>query len=198
MRRLAALPLLAVALAAAAFLPARDPAPAFTLTDTNGRAHALADYAGRTVVLEWLNYECPFVRKHYGGRNMQALQERYTARGVVWLSVVSSAPGEQGHYSNAEMNRRTREHGGHQTAVLMDPTGTVGRAYGARTTPHLFVISPEGEVVYNGAVDDRPSPSPASLRGARTYVAEALDALLAGRRIATPRTQPYGCAVKYA
>src|SRR5690606_27842840 len=139
--------------------PAEGPAPDFTLTDTDGRSHTLSDYRGRTVVLEWLNYECPYVRKHYEGRNMQALQERYTGRGVVWLSLVSSAPGEQGHYANDEMNRRTRAHGGRQTAVLMDPTGTVGRAYGARTTPQMVVITPAGEIAYNGAIDDRPSPN---------------------------------------
>jgi len=175
-----------------------DPAPDFTLTDTNGRTHRLADYSGRTVVLEWLNYECPFVRKHYGAGNMQTLQERYTERGVVWLAIVSNAPGEQGHYPNAQMNRMAADRNAHQTAILMDPTGVVGRAYGARTTPHMFVIDRAGEIVYNGAIDDRPSPSPGSLRGARNYVAEALDAVLAGRRVPTARTQPYGCNVKYA
>lgn len=196
MRRL--LPLLVLALVAAAFAAApRDPAPAFTLTDTRGRQHTLSQYRGRTVVLEWLNYECPYVRKHYEGGNMQALQERYTDRGVVWLSIVSSAPGEQGHFTNAEMNRRTRVHGGHQTAVLMDPTGTVGRAYGARTTPQMVVITPGGEIAYNGAIDDRPSPDPATLRGARSYVSEAVDAVLARRAPAVTRTQPYGCSVKY-
>lgn len=175
-----------------------DPAPDFTLTDTNGRTHRLADYRGKTVVLEWLNYECPFVRKHYESGTMQGLQERYTGREVVWLSVVSSAPGEQGHFSNEEMNRRTRAHNAHQTAVLMDPTGMVGRAYGARTTPHMFVISPQGEILYNGAADDRPSPDRATLRGATSYIAQALDEALSGRAVSRPRTQPYGCSVKYA
>jgi peroxiredoxin len=199
--RLLPLLVLAAGVATAAFAPdpdSWDPAPEFTLTDTNGRTHRLSDYRGRTVVLEWLNYECPFVRKHYGGNNMQSLQERYTERGVVWLAVVSSAPGEQGHYANATMNRMAADRGAHQTAILMDPTGVVGRAYGARTTPHMFVIDRRGEIVYNGAIDDRPTPSPASLRGARNYVSEALDAVLAGRRVPTPRTQPYGCSVKYA
>jgi len=196
MRRL--LPLLVLALVAAAFAAApRDPAPDFTLTDTRGRQHSLSQYRGQTVVLEWLNYECPYVRKHYEGGNMQALQSRYTDRGVVWLSIVSSAPGEQGHFSNAEMNRRTRVHGGHQTAVLMDPSGTVGRAYGARTTPQMVVITPGGEIAYNGAIDDRPSPNPSTLRGARSYISEAVDAVLASRTPAVTRTQPYGCSVKY-
>jgi peroxiredoxin len=178
-------------------LPAASAAPAFTLTDTNGQTHRLEDYRGKHVVLEWLNYDCPFVRKHYGGRNMQALQERYTGRDVVWLSIVSSAPGEQGHFSNADMNARTQEHGGRQTAVLIDESGAVGRLYGARTTPHMFVIDPQGQVVYNGAIDDRPSSDRESLQGARSYVSEALDAALAGQPVPLARTQPYGCSVKY-
>jgi hypothetical protein len=129
---------------------------------------------------------------------MQRLQERYTEAGVVWLAIVSSAPGEQGYFENAQMNRMARDRDARQTAILMDPTGVVGRAYGARTTPHMYVIDRRGEIVYNGAIDDRPTPNPASLRGARNYVSEALDAVLAGRRVATPRTQPYGCSVKYA
>src|SRR5690606_22556439 len=126
-----------------------DRAPDFTLTDTRGNVHTLSDYAGQWVVLEWLNYECPFVGKYYDSGSMQHLQEHYTGLGVVWLSIVSSAPGEQGHYPPDEMNARTEAHGGKQTAILMDPTGEVGRAYGARTTPHMFVITPQGEIVYN-------------------------------------------------
>ncbi|HYE96779.1 MAG TPA: thioredoxin family protein [Rubricoccaceae bacterium] len=199
--RFALLGLLTLGLSAAGPAPfekAPDPAPDFTLTDTNGRTHRLSQYAGRWVVLEWLNYDCPFVGKHYRGRNMQALQERYTGQGVVWLSIVSSAPGEQGHFPPAEMNRRTTQHGGRQTAVLMDPTGTVGRAYGARTTPHMFVVNPRREIVYNGAIDNRPSADPSSLNGATNYVAQALAEAMAGRPVTTARTQPYGCSVKYA
>ncbi len=203
MRRFLLYPALALAItASAAFMPGGpdswDPAPDFTLTDTNGRTHRLADYRGRTVVLEWLNYECPFVRKHYGAGNMQSLQSRYTEQGVVWLAIVSSAPGEQGHYENAQMNRLASDRNARQTAILMDPTGVVGRAYGARTTPHMFVINRGGEIVYNAAIDERPSPAPATRRGARNYVSEALDAVLAGRRVPLARTQPYGCSVKYA
>ena len=201
--RLAPLGLVAAAvLVAAGAAPAlgprlADPAPDFTLTDTHGDAHTLSDYRGQWVVLEWLNYGCPFVRKHYNGGNMQRLQEHYTGLGVVWLSVVSSAPGEQGYLPSDEMNARTEAFGGHQTAVLMDPTGTVGRAYGARATPHMFVIDPQGEIVYNGAIDDRPSTDPASLEGATNYVVRALTEATAGWPVTTPRTQPYGCAVKY-
>ena len=172
-------------------------APDFILTDTYGQQHKLAVYAGQWVVLEWLNYDCPFVRKHYNGDNMQALQEQYTSEGVVWLSIVSSAPGQQGNFSNEEMNARTAEHGGHQTAVLIDADGTVGHAYGARTTPHMFVINPDQQIVYNGSIDDRPSPDPATLDGATNYVSGALDAAMAGDTISPASTQPYGCSVKY-
>lgn len=188
--------LVAAGLPGAVLLPA-DLAPDFTLTDTYDQQHTLSDYSGQWVVLEWLNYDCPFVRKHYNGQNMQALQEQYTADGVVWLSVVSSAPGQQGHFSDDEMNNRTAEHGGHQSAILMDSDGTVGHAYGALTTPHMFVINPDGEIVYNGAIDDRPSPDPATLDSATNYVSAALDAAMAGNAVATESSQPYGCSVKY-
>jgi len=173
-------------------------APPFELVSATGATVRLADFAGRTVVLEWLNYDCPFVRKHYGGREMQARQAEAQADSVVWLSVVSSAPGEQGHFEAAEMLARTQEEGGRQQAVLLDPSGEVGRAYGALTTPHMFVISPDGRVAYNGAIDDKPSTDPATLAGARRYVPEAIAAVAAGRAPETARTQPYGCSVKYA
>ena len=189
----------AIAGAAPEFAPrSAEPAPDFTLTDTNGNEHSLSEYAGQWVVLEWLNYDCPFVRKHYNSGNMQRLQEHYTDLGVKWLSIVSSAPGQQGNFPPGEMNRRTEAHGGAQTAVLMDPSGTVGRAYGARTTPHMFVINPQGEIVYRGALDDRPSADPASLEGATNYVVRALTEATGGQEVSTPATQPYGCAVKYA
>ena len=175
-----------------------DTAPDFTLTDTNGETHTLSNYAGEWVVLEWLNYDCPYVGKHYNSNNMQRLQEHATDQGVVWLSIVSSAPGQQGHFSNDEMNARTEAHSGHQDAVLIDAPGTVGRAYGARTTPHMFIINPDREIVYNGAIDDRPTPDPASLDGATNYVRQALHAAMNGEEVATARTQPYGCSVKYA
>lgn len=173
-------------------------APNFTLTATDGTEYALADLRGQTVVLEWLNYDCPYVGKHYGGDNMQTLQEQYTGQDVVWLSVVSSAPGEQGYFEPAEMDARTAQEGGQQTAVLMDPSGEVGRLYGAKTTPHMFVISPEGTVVYNGAIDDRPTAEMESLEGATNYLVSAMEALDAGREADPDRTVPYGCSVKYA
>ncbi len=190
------LALVAATLPGAVLQPSTD-APDFTLTDTYDQQHTLSDYEGQWVVLEWLNYDCPFVRKHYNGDNMQSLQEQYTGDGVVWLSIVSSSPGQQGYFSNDEMNARTTAHNGHQTAVLIDASGTVGHAYGARTTPHMFVINPAGEIVYNGAIDDRPSPDPATLATATPYVANALDAAMAGNAVSPATTQPYGCSVKY-
>ncbi|NCD21400.1 MAG: thioredoxin family protein [Spartobacteria bacterium] len=173
------------------------PAPSFTLTDTKGAAHALADFAGKPVVLEWTNPECPFVKKHYGAKNMQALQAKYVAQGAVWLSVCSSAPGKQGHYPADEWNRILAEQGSAATALLLDPDGQVGLAYGAKTTPHLFVIDAAGTLVYDGAIDDNPSTDSADIPGARAYVAEALDAVLAGAPVPVAQTKPYGCSVKY-
>lgn len=172
-------------------------APGFTLTDTKGAAHALADFAGKPVVLEWTNPDCPFVKKHYGAKNMQALQAKYVAQGAVWLSVCSSAPGKQGHYPADEWNRILAEQGSAATALLLDPDGQVGRAYGAKTTPHLFVIDAAGTLVYDGAIDDRPSTDSADIPGARAYVVEALDAVLAGAPVPVAQTKPYGCSVKY-
>lgn len=174
------------------------PAPDFTLVDTRGTEHSLADFRGRTVVLEWLNYDCPFVGKHYGSGNMPALQERFTGEDVVWLSVVSSAPGEQGHFEPAAMDARTAAEGGRPTAVLLDPTGRVGRLYDAQTTPHMFVIDADGTVVYNGAIDDKPTTDQADVETAQNYVVPAIAAAAAGQLADPSRTQPYGCSVKYA
>jgi len=148
-------------------------------------------------VLEWTNPDCPFVKKHYGAKNMQALQAKYVAQGVVWLSVCSSAPGKQGHYPADEWNRILAEQGSAATALLLDPDGQVGLAYGAKTTPHLFVVDAAGNLVYDGAIDDRPSTDPADIPGARSYVSEALDAVLAGAPVPVAQTKPYGCSVKY-
>ena len=172
-------------------------APGFTLKDTAGNTHSLSDFRGKYVVLEWLNYDCPFVKKHYGSGNMPALQEKYTDEGVVWLSIASSAPGKQGHFAPAEMDRRTAQAGGKQTAVLLDGAGTVGRAYNAKTTPHMFVIDPQGTLVYMGGIDDVPTANPADLERATNLVAAALDQSMAGERVARPVSQPYGCSVKY-
>jgi len=175
-----------------------EPAPAFTLTDTNGKAHSLADLRGKTVVLEWWNYECPFVGKHYGSGNMQKLQQEWTAKGVVWLTVSSSAPGKQGYVDAAKGNALMKEKGGAPTAVLLDHDGKVGRAYGAKTTPHMFVIDARGTVVYAGGIDDKPSTDQADITTAKNFVSAALAEVTAGKRVTTTASQPYGCSVKYA
>ena len=191
---------LALALAAGTTLAAPEvgqPAPAFTLTDSNGQSHNLADFKGKFVVLEWLNHGCPFVKKHYDSNNMQKLQKEYTGKDVVWLSIVSSAPGKQGHMSPAETNAAKAEKGSAATAVLLDEDGTVGQLYGAKVTPELYVINPEGNLIYAGAIDDKKSVDPADVEGAANYVKRALDEALAGQPVSTPRTEPYGCSVKY-
>jgi hypothetical protein len=174
-----------------------EPAPEFTLPDTYGTEHALADFRGDWVVLEWLNYECPFVGKHYNSGNMQALQEKYGSRGVKWLAIVSSAPGKQGYHEPDEMNELSEEKGSQAMAVLLDPAGDVGRMYKAQTTPQMIVIDPEGTLLYNGAIDDKPSSRPSSLDGAHNYLAAALDEAMAGRAVSVPTSKPYGCSVKY-
>ncbi|MBK8908565.1 MAG: thioredoxin family protein [Rhodospirillales bacterium] len=173
------------------------PAPAFSATDSNGNDHALADYRGRVVVLEWTNHDCPYVGKHYGAGNMQALQKRATADGIVWLSVISSAPGTQGHVSGVEANRLTESRGAAPTAILLDPDGTVGRAYDARTTPHMYVVDADGTLVYMGGIDDRPTTRQADIPGATNYVTTALSDLAADRDVQVPTSRPYGCSVKY-
>lgn len=172
-------------------------APSFTLPDSYGKEHSLADYAGKWVVLEWLNYGCPFVQKHYNSGNMQTLQSEFRGKGVVWFSIVSSAPGKQGYYEPDAMNAMNEEKGNKATAVLLDPEGSVGMAYGARTTPQMFLISPDGILLYDGAIDDKPSSNPSSLDGATNYLVKALEEAMAGKAVSQPVTQPYGCSVKY-
>ncbi len=172
-------------------------APAFTLPDSDGNDHSLSDYEGKWVILEWLNYGCPFVQKHYGSGNMQKLQTEYGEKGVIWLSVVSSAPGQQGHYEPAEMNAMNAENGNKAAAVLLDPAGGVGMAYGAKTTPQMYVIDPEGLLLYNGAIDDRPTPRLEDIEGAHSYLVQAIEEAMAGEPVTRTTTQPYGCSVKY-
>jgi peroxiredoxin len=174
-----------------------QPAPAFQATDADGHARSLADYAGKTVVLEWTNNGCPYVGKHYGSGNMQALQSKATADGVVWLTVSSSAPDMQGYFTPATARLWKGKVHSNATAILLDSEGKVGRLYGAKVTPHMFVIDKAGRVVYMGGIDDRPYADPASLKGAKNYVAAALADLKAGRPIAVAVSQPYGCSVKY-
>jgi hypothetical protein len=173
------------------------PAPDFTATDSKNKPHTLAGYRDKTVVLEWTNHECPYTVKHYATGNMQALQQSATDAGVIWLTVVSSRPGSQGYVEGLEADRLTEERRARPTAVLLDPKGGLGRQYGASTTPHMYVINRTGVLVYMGGIDDQPSASHASVKTARNYVREALDALAAGRPVAVASARPYGCTVKY-
>jgi len=174
-----------------------EAAPTFELPDTRGETHSLEQYRGSWVVLEWLNYGCPYVVKHYRTGNIPGQQERWRGAGVVWLAIVSSAPGKQGHYAPADMDARTEEMGGNASAVLLDPAGDVGRAYEAKTTPHMFVIDPEGTVVYMGGIDDVPTARAVDLERAEQLVERALTEATAGIPVSRPVSQPYGCTVKY-
>ena len=173
-------------------------APAFTLTDSNGRNLSLADFKGKTVVLEWTNHECPYVGKHYRGNNMQALQKKWTAQGVVWLTLISSAPGTQGFVTPSQENDYVKQMNAVPTAVLMDPQGTLGHLYSAKTTPHMFIIDPSGTLIYDGAIDDHPTSDVSDIASSKNYVSTALNQALAGRPVTDPATRPYGCSVKYA
>jgi hypothetical protein len=172
-------------------------APNFTLADANGRSVSLSDFRGRTVVLEWNNPECPFVRKHYGSGNMQRTQAAAARDGVVWLTINSGAPGNQGHMTGAQARSFVTSSGARPSHYLLDPGGDVGRSYGARTTPHMYVINGAGTLVYAGAIDDRPTANPADIEGARNHVLAALAELKAGRAVSVATSRPYGCSVKY-
>lgn len=188
----------ALATNANAVLAVNANAPAFSTRDAAGATRTLAEFSGRMVILEWTNNGCPYVQKHYNSGNMQRLQQEATADGIVWLSIISSAPGEQGYFEGPQAIAHARQVNAHPTAILLDPTGAIGRAYSARTTPHMFIISPQGRVLYQGAIDDRPSARPESLEGATNYVRAALADIEAGRPVQVAQTTPYGCAVKYA
>ncbi|MDA7948071.1 MAG: thioredoxin family protein [Hyphomicrobiaceae bacterium] len=172
-------------------------APDFVGVDSNGKTHKLSDLKGKTVILEWTNHDCPFVQKHYSSGNMQKLQKLATGDGVVWLSVISSAPGLQGHVEPAKANTLTTERDAAPSAVILDPEGEIGRAYNARTTPHMFLIDKNGTLVYKGAIDDKPSANNADVPIARNYVRDALAAHAAGKPVDPDATRPYGCSVKY-
>ncbi|PPE73882.1 thioredoxin family protein [Solimonas fluminis] len=173
-----------------------EPAPAFSATDSNGKTVQLSDYRGKFVVLEWSNAECPFVKKHYSG-NMQSLQKEETAKGVAWLTVISSAPGKQGNVDGAQANRLTKERGAAPTAVLLDPSGKIGHAYDAKTTPHLFVVDPKGTLVYMGGIDSIASADAEDIPAAKPYVKLALAEAMAGKPVTEAVTKPYGCSIKY-
>ena len=195
------LTLLVIALGSAAVFAAAkvgEMAPDFSVVDSNGKMHKLSDYKGKFVVLEWHNQGCPYVRKHYGSGNMQKLQKEWTSKGVVWLTIISSAPGKQGFVSAQEENAYLKQSGASPTAALLDPSGEVGKLYAAKTTPHMFVIDPKGTMVYNGAIDDKPTSDPNDLNGASNYVMTALSEVTSGKPVTTSTTKPYGCTVKYA
>lgn len=173
-------------------------APDFQLKDATGRTVKLADFKGKHVVLEWTNPGCPFVVKHYGSQNMQGLQKEYTAKNVVWLSINSTAKGHDDYLEPAALTARYQAWGSAPSAMLMDEAGTVGKAYAARTTPHMFVIDPAGKLVYAGGIDDKRSADPADVKTAKNYVRAALGESMAGKPVSTPTATPYGCSVKYA
>lgn len=176
--------------------PGQD-APAFTLADAQGKSVSLSDHAGKTVVLEWVNFDCPYVRKHYGAGAMQALQKEATSKGVVWLSIASSAPGKQGHFEGKALQKRIAKEKWAGTSYLVDADGKVGRSYGARSTPQMVVIAPDGKVAYAGAIDDKPGSDAEELKSARNHVRDALAALAEGKPVDPATTVPYGCTIKY-
>lgn len=173
------------------------PAPDFSVTDIQGKSHRLSDYKGKTVVLEWVNPECPIVVKHYGSGNMQKLQKSATSDGVVWLAINSGRAGAQGDFDNAKAAAWLNEQGGAPTGYVRDSDGKVGKLYGAKTTPHMYVINGDGTLVYNGAIDSIRSSDPDDIPKAENYVAAALSAVKAGKPVEKPTSQPYGCNVKY-
>lgn len=187
----------APALAFAVAVPG-EKAPAFSEVDASGATRSLEDYAGQWLVLEWFNKDCPYVRKHYGSGNMQALQEKYTGKDVNWLTVISSAKGKQGYLEPTQALEVAESHNLNASVpFLLDTDGSMGRAYGAKTTPHMFIINPQGIVVYAGAIDDNDSANPAVIPKSSNYVAAALDASLAGQAVSTASSRAYGCSVKY-
>ncbi|MDG0853919.1 MULTISPECIES: redoxin domain-containing protein [Burkholderiales] len=188
-----ALPALALANAAV-----EAPAPAFTAQTADGKTVNLSDFKGKTVVLEWTNHDCPYVKKHYGSGNMQSQQKAAAAQGVVWLQVISSAPGQQGFVDGPTAKKLNADRGAAPTATLLDPKGELGKLYGAQTTPHMYVIKGDGTLAYKGGIDSIASAKAEDIAKAEPYVADALAAVAAGRKVEKASTRPYGCSVKYA
>ena len=188
---------IASAIYAADVPPVGTAAPDFSLTDSNGKSHSLSQYKGKYIVLEWFNPECPFVKKHYGSDNMQKLQQEYTSKGVVWLTIDSNAPGAEGNMTPEQAQKIMSSWKTHQTALLLDPESKVARSYGAKNTPDMIVINPEGKIVYEGAIDNKATPNANDIPSSTNYVKAALDESLAGKPVSNPTTKPYGCSVKY-
>ena len=172
-------------------------APDFSLTDSKGKTQSVSQYKGKYVVLEWFNPECPFVKKHYGSGNMQKLQEDFTGKGVVWLTIDSNAPGFEGYLTAEQANAKMAEWKTKQSALVLDPDGKAGRSYGAKNTPHMFVINPEGKIVYEGAIDSKATPNPSDIANSTNYVKVALEESMGGKTVSNANTKPYGCSVKY-
>lgn len=190
--------LFSLALPGAWAVQVNSPAPDFTGTDTNGKVHHLSDYKGKFVVLEWHNRDCPYTRKHYVSGNMEKLQREWTQKGVIWFTVISSAPGTQGYVTADDENAYVARMKAAPTAILLDPAGSLGHLYGAKTTPHMFLINPQGVLIYDGAIDDKPTTDEADIATAKNYVQAALEEATAGQAVAAPTSRPYGCSVKYA
>src|SRR5881409_1296394 len=184
------------ALYAADVPPVGSAAPDFSAPDASGKTQSLSQYKGKYVVLEWFNPECPFVKKHYGSGNMQKLQDQYTGKGVVWLTIDSNAPGTEGSITPEQAQKVSASWKTHQTALLLDPEGKAGRAYGAKNTPNMVIINPEGKIAYEGAIDSKATPNPADIPNSTNYVKAALDESLTGKPVTTSQTKPYGCSVK--
>ena len=185
------------ALLAADSPPVGSAAPDFSVPDSKGKTQSLSQYKGKYVVLEWFNPDCPFVKKHYGGGNMQKLQKEFTDKGVVWLSVDSSAKGKEGNLTAEQAEKKMTEWKTHPTALLLDEEGKAGKAYAAKNTPHMFVINPEGKIIYEGAIDSKATPNPADIPNSTNYVKVALDEAMGGKPVTTSSSRPYGCSVKY-
>src|SRR6201982_2932340 len=177
--------------------PVGSAAPDFSAPDATGKTQSLSEYKGKYVVLEWFNPECPFVKKHYGSDNMQKLQKEYTDKGVVWLTIDSNAPGTEGNLTPEQAQKVASSWKTQQTALLLDPDGKVGRAYGAKNTPNMVIINPEGKIAYEGAIDSKATPNPADIPSSTNYGKAALDQSLAGKSVSSTQTKPYGCSVKY-
>lgn len=174
-----------------------EAAPDFTLTDTYGKTHSLAEFKGKTVILEWTNHECPFVKKHYESNNMQQLQKKYTDKDVIWLSIISSAEGKQGFVSGEKANQLTASRKANPSFVLFDTDGKVGKSYNAKTTPHMYIINADGKLIYKGGIDSIQSTDQADIAKAVNYVDKAMTEHLAGKAVSESNTAPYGCGIKY-
>ena len=192
------LPVLALFALSAFAVKVGDQAPDFTGTDSHGQTHKLSQYRGNFVVLEWHNNGCPFTKKHYESGNMQRLQKEWTDKGVIWLTVISSSPGSQGYVTADQENDYLQKMHAVPTAAILDPKGDIGHLYSAKTTPPMFVISPQGQIIYNGAIDDKATTDPSDVNGANNYVSDALQEAMSGKAVAVASTRPYGCSVKYA